>query len=124
MIQPQLIVQGSTLRDPYAIYRESMSNNIPLRSKRKAEQLKFANGGTIYAQSAATWTADQVIVVYFTGTQEEARFVPTEPEFDYWKALAINTANYGENKEFGEAREIQFVKFAGANLLAGQTIGA
>lgn len=124
MVQPNLIVSGPSLRDGYDIYRESMANNIPLRSSRKADQLAKANGGTVYDQSSATWTADQVIVVRFTGTQEEARFVPTEAEFDYWQALVLNNANYGENQEFGETRTIEFVKFAGANLLAGQTIGA
>lgn len=122
--QPSLILPGTAFRKTVAVYKEAVATNIPLRSRRKAEQLAKANATSVVPRDTASWVAGQTLAVYFDGSNESAWYVATEDEFDELRARDLGDADlYGEGKPFGQAREIVFVQFSGASSLAGQTIG-
>lgn len=117
--------QAQTL-DSTLIHLTDLTSRRQLQPRWKAEQLRINNTGAVVSTQAVppVWAADQIICVYCDGNFEVATFMVDEATFNYYVALPI-TANPGDaiNATFQvlpNMKSIEFVKFAGANLLAGQ----
>lgn len=106
-----------TSGDPNRVYRESATAGSPLlQSRRKAEQLARANGTTVLDRATPTWTADQIIAVICNGDSEIATFMHDQPTFNSYQGDA-KWVNGGANGP--DYKTVKFVKFVGANALAG-----
>lgn len=100
--------------DPNEVGIVQLGNKTRLYTRGKAIQLANQHEVDVQDQGAATWSATETIVIYFDGLYEKAMYVPTEPEFDYWQALVLSAP-----WESNVTPTVEFVQFAGANLLAG-----
>lgn len=102
------------------VYMEAYPSSVRLQSRGKGRQLARANSTTLLDRATPTWTADQIIVVYFDGSNEKVWFVRTEDEFDDLQGNP-DWVGDGVSGSPGDitVRTVNFLKFAGAVNLAG-----
>jgi len=98
------------------VYMEANPSSKRLRPRGKGRQLARANNTTLLDRATPTWTADQIIVIYFDGTNERAKFVRLQAEFDDWQTNPDWVASGASGSPTN--RTVQFLKFAGAVNLA------
>lgn len=102
------------------VYMEAYPSTVRLQSRGKGRQLAKANNTTLLARATPTWTADQIIVVHFDGSNEKVWFVRTQAEFDDLQANPdwVGDGVSGMPTDI-TVKTVNFLKFAGAVNLAG-----
>lgn len=115
-------------QDPDRVYIASLASNMPLLpGEAMAEQIAQANGTVVLAQADATYTANQVIAVFKDGRGYKAKFMRTNAMFTYYQDTDRVTPSpfvreSSGNLPYPPMKFVRFVKFVGANLLAGVKI--